>query len=103
MGYTTVHGKVVRRDMLFVQTRTRSVPATPIHPEKGIKGGRCNVTACQKPGAVFYSKSTGRYYCQSCAEQINWPGGRADVMALYGVPLLCEVDEQTTGEDHVPG
>ena len=27
-------------------------------------------------------------------QTINWPGGRADCMELYGTPLLCEVDDE---------
>lgn len=64
-----------------------------LHPDKGKKGGRCNVTACQEPGAWYFNKSTRAYYCRDCANEINWPGGRADTMALYGVPLLCELDD----------
>ena len=60
--------------------------------KKGIKGGNCNVTACQKPNAVYFNKSTKKYYCEHCAELINWESGRADVMQLYGTPLLCEKD-----------
>lgn len=63
------------------------------HPDKGKKGGRCNVTACQQPGAWYFNKSTRAYYCQDCAREINWPGGRADTMKLYGVPLLCELED----------
>jgi hypothetical protein len=62
-------------------------------PDKGLKGGSCNVTACQEPGANYYNKSTQKYYCKYCADRINWPGGRADTMALFGVPLLCELDK----------
>ena len=61
---------------------------------KGIKGGNCNVTACQKPGALFFNKSTKKYYCKDCATEINWPGGRKDCMELYGTPLLCELDDE---------
>jgi hypothetical protein len=61
-------------------------------PDKGLKGGSCNITACQQPGANYYNKSTKRYYCAHCAKEINWPGGRKDTMALYGVPMLCELD-----------
>lgn len=62
-------------------------------PDKGLKGGSCNVTACQRPGAHYFNKSTRKYYCAECAEEINWPGGRKDTMELYGVPLLCELEE----------
>jgi len=65
-----------------------------LHADKGKKGGRCNVTACQQPGAWYFNKCTRAYYCADCAIEINWPGGRADVMELYGVPLLCELDER---------
>lgn len=66
---------------------------TPIlKPDKGLKGGHCNVTACQEPGAYYYNKSTRKYYCKYCADRINWPGGRAEVMELFGTPLLCELD-----------
>lgn len=61
--------------------------------KKGLKGGLCNVTACQKPDSAFYfNKSTEAYYCESCAKKINWPGGHANTMALYGTPLLCEFE-----------
>ena len=59
---------------------------------KGLKGGNCNVTACQKPDATYYNKSTQAYYCGECATEINWPGGRADTMKLFGCELLCEKD-----------
>ena len=65
----------------------------PNKPDKGLKNGSCNRTACQKPGANYFNKSTRCYYCAECAERINWEGGRADCMALYGVPLLCELEE----------
>ena len=68
------------------------------HPDKGKKGGRCNVTACQKPGAMWFNKSTEAYYCEDCAREINWPGGRADTMRLYGVPLLCELEQEGKGD-----
>ena len=57
---------------------------------KGVHGGNCNMTSCQKPPAMYYNKSTTMYYCKACADEINWPGGRADTQRLYGTPLLCE-------------
>lgn len=60
---------------------------------KGIKNGNCNVTACQKPNAIYFNKSTRKYYCKECADAINWEGGRLDTFKLYGKPLLCEVED----------
>lgn len=60
---------------------------------KGVKNGRCNVTACQKPGANYFNKSTKKYYCAECAREINWIGGRHDTMTLYGTPFLCEKED----------
>lgn len=73
---------------------------TPDPTLKGIKDGNCNVTACQRPGATFFNKSTRKYYCRACAKEINWPGGRADTKALYGTDLLCEEDVREP-EDYV--
>lgn len=68
-----------------------------LKPDKGLKNGSCNLTACQQPGATWYNKSTQKYYCAACAKEINWPGGRKDTRALYGVDLLCE-EEKTVEE-----
>jgi hypothetical protein len=65
---------------------------------KGIKGGNCNLTACQKPVALYYNKSTEKYYCKACADEINWPGGRAETFRLYGTKLLCELDDKQNNE-----
>jgi hypothetical protein len=67
-------------------------PTRNVNALKGLKGGWCNVTACQKPGANYYNKSTQKYYCEDCAREINWPGGHADCMELYGTPYLCELE-----------
>ena len=69
---------------------------------KGWKGGPCNITACQKPNSAFYfNKSTRAYYCRECAREINWLGGRADCMRLFGTPYLCELDPGDTYEELV--
>ena len=67
---------------------------TELNPDKGLKNGSCNLTACQAPGADYYNVATQRYYCADCAKEINWPGGRKDAMELYGKPLLCEKDKE---------
>lgn len=64
-------------------------------PDKGLKNGSCNRTACQRPNAIYFNKSTRAYYCEDCAREINWLGGRADTQRLYGTPLLCEIDAET--------
>ena len=40
---------------------------TVLHKNKGKKGGRCNLTACQQPGAWYFNKSTRAYYCEDLA------------------------------------
>jgi hypothetical protein len=60
-------------------------------PDKGDKGGSCNITACQKPGAHYLNKGNEKYYCAACAKEINWPGGWADTRRLFGTHLLCEI------------
>ncbi len=60
--------------------------------KKGVKGGDCNVTQCQEPdSAVYFNKSTRKYYCQHCAYEIN-KANRRDCLELYGVPDLCELE-----------
>jgi hypothetical protein len=45
---------------------------TPImHPTKGKRGGRCNITACQRKGAYWYNQVMKAYYCEDCAVDIN--------------------------------
>lgn len=44
---------------------------------KGKKGGDCNVTQCQKPGASSYNTAMRAYYCEDCAQDI-WQAGQRD-------------------------
>ncbi|CAL9969626.1 hypothetical protein VPHK567_0139 [Vibrio phage K567] len=44
---------------------------------KGKKGGDCNVTQCQNPGASSYNTAMRAYYCESCAHDI-WQAGQRD-------------------------
>jgi hypothetical protein len=61
----------------------------PNRPDKGDRGGACNVTACQLPNsAEWFNHSTGRYYCESCAHVLNEDRfNKADAMRLYGHDL----------------
>ena len=100
MAYTVRFGKVVDTKTLKKQRRGPYLSAslnrqshekpTVLRADKGLLGGSCNVTACQRPGAFMYNKSTKAYYCHDCATEINWPGGRELTMEIYGRPLLCE-------------
>ncbi len=38
---------------------------------KGVRGGNCNVTACQRSGASCFNTEMKAYYCKACAEEIN--------------------------------
>jgi len=38
---------------------------------KGVEGGNCNRTACQGPNAVWYNRSTKKFYCRNCALTIQ--------------------------------
>lgn len=44
---------------------------------KGVRGGNCNITACQRPGAWFRNTGVRRhdgthaYYCHYCAHDIR--------------------------------
>lgn len=48
------------------------------HPDKGKLNGRCNRTACQRPGATWFNTSTRAYYCAACARDITRFTKRAD-------------------------
>lgn len=41
-------------------------------PDKGERGGSCNVTSCQRPGAYWVAPVIGSpYYCMACAHRLN--------------------------------
>lgn len=63
---------------------------TQLNPDKGLKGGSCNRTACQRPGANYYNYSTQKYYCRDCAEDLN-RANRLDAHKMYGHDL-CLLD-----------
>ncbi len=43
-----------------------------VDPEKGLhKGGKCNVTACQRPPANHWNKAMNAWYCRECAAEID--------------------------------
>lgn len=43
----------------------------PLKADKGQRGGSCNRQACQDPGANFFNRGSGYWYCESCAVELN--------------------------------
>lgn len=56
-------------------------------PAKGLKGGECNRTACNRSPANSFNKSTRAFYCRPCAERINGINGEV-VCIIDGGPIL---------------
>ncbi len=56
--------------------------------DKGLKGGHCNRTACQAPGAIHFHKYNRAYYCEWCARDIQQFASRVDRMELF--PSMME-------------
>lgn len=65
---------------------------------KGMRGGNCNRTACQAPGADFWHTGTRAWYCSACMREIN-RANRDDAMALYGIPKLIICPESISAEE----
>jgi hypothetical protein len=56
---------------------------------KGMYAGSCNRSACLKPSAIWFNHSTRKYYCASCAHELNYDRfNKADSLRMYG-HLLC--------------
>jgi hypothetical protein len=78
MSYIVLNGKLVkvRRNGWTGKTNVSSMIDHTVEQKsraalKGKRGGNCNVTDCQKPGATWWNTSTRAYYCQHCAMEIN--------------------------------
>jgi hypothetical protein len=54
-------------------------------PAKGEFGGPCYNAACEHAGAEWYNRSSGRYYCEPCAREVN------RLCRDQGMPKLCEL------------
>lgn len=80
---------------------------------KGKKGGNCNRTACQAPGAFAWSLNNHAYYCDACAKMLNWePSNRAYWEGRYGITRFVfrpetlteeEIAKLKAGRAYVPG
>jgi hypothetical protein len=65
-----------------------------LHPKKGEKGGACNRTACQRPaqqdpdGVRWFNHSTRKYYCGTCAWDLNTDiFNKRDAQEIWGHDL----------------
>ena len=58
--------------------------------DKGEFGGSCNITHCQRPNsATWFNHSTRKYYCRSCAHDLNYDSfNRREALEMWG-HLLC--------------
>jgi hypothetical protein len=54
-------------------------------PQKGAFGGGCNTQTCAHSGADWYSRSSGKYYCDECARQLN------EACLAQGARKTCEL------------
>lgn len=67
---------------------------------KGQKGGNCNRTACQAPGAYAWSMNNHAYYCDDCARMLNRePSNHAYWKERYGVDRFVFRPETLTPEE----
>lgn len=85
-----LHGRVNRVD--------HSVRPSPDPKLKGVRGGNCNRTACQLPGADYWHTGTHAWYCVHCTSDINHLN-RADAMNLYGIPKLIVCPDTISAEE----
>jgi hypothetical protein len=66
------------------------------HPneiDKGMRLGSCNVTACQRPNAMWIH-SNGKYYCHQCAGLINHANQREPASVWTPLKLDQEALEE---------
>jgi hypothetical protein len=69
-----VHAKYGKSLGGFMQAKRviSEIDKAPEEP-KGRYNGRCNVTACQRPGSKIFMEVENAYYCVSCARKmIEW-------------------------------
>lgn len=102
MAYTSINGRLVKvakkqhgiavpSDWPPAGVRRPEPDAAPkLAADKGEYGGSCNITRCQRPNsATWFNHSTRKYYCRSCAHDLNYDTFNCkDAMDMWG-HLLC--------------
>jgi len=61
------------------------LPQQPQYARRGAFGGQCHHITCTRTGADWWNKGNGRYFCDTCARQIN------AFCVHQGEPELCEL------------
>ena len=106
MAYKSVNGKLVKVNhkttssalaaaLSFTAGRLRHQVQDRkevLAADKGIYGGACNITHCQRPQSAFwYNHSTRKYYCRACAADLNYDRfNYRDSMEMWGHFLCTE-------------
>lgn len=117
MAYTVINGKLVKTAKNQVKyTGYAPVPKDSILPkrnnpndwdadeapkmphDKGLYQGSCNRSACLRPGATWYNRSTRLYYCRGCAEDLNFYNKNDSF--CKEVPLLIYIDSLAEAETY---
>ena len=62
---------------------------------KGAQGGECNRTVCRNTDAQWFNRSTEKFYCEDCAEEINYMNFD-DAQRLFGT-MLCVLGPPLAG------
>ena len=54
-------------------------------PIRGEYGGACGTYTCANTGADWRSRSSGKYYCDTCARELN------EACLAQGTPKICQL------------
>lgn len=69
---------------------------------KGKRGGDCNRTQCQRPGAWWYNRTMQAYYCGDCAGAINESCLYKDHIVSFGSTIYV-MPPTVSRDDYVEG
>lgn len=71
-------------------------------PNKGqVYGGECNITRCDRRGAVYWNMGTYGLYCPQCASGINWQPDKSPLCVLVDAkPELAEMEQFKLDHDY---
>lgn len=85
-------GKDRRFRVIDISNEAKDVGAGRVM-QKGVKGGRCNMTACKTPAepASWYNHGSLAYYCEGCAQMLNNDSfNKREAQAMFGHALCTK-------------